>query len=171
MGRFSTTVQIRNNTPRIKFTDLFCEMMKKRGFVPCAADEAALSYLLAFGEGGWVTLTSEEEYKGSPQKAYDDSREMAAALNTSAFTVEVVDSDFAVLTLNNGDTVIVGDGSGYGIEEPARGAPILGTADRGRQNLGAVFRSGGKERGLCRGRAGGFGADSGNGALFHLRGF
>lgn len=146
MGRFSTTVQIRNNTHRIKFTDLFCEMMKKRGFVPCAADEAALSYLLAFGEGGWVTLASEEEYKGSPQKAYDDSREMAAALNTSAFTVEVVDSDFAVLTLNNGDTVIVGDGSGYGIEEPARGgAPILGTADRGRENMGAVFRRGGKE--------------------------
>lgn len=120
MGRFSTTVQIKNNADRMRFLNSFCDVMKKRGFVSCSEDEAALSYLLAFGEGGWVTLTS-EEYKNNPQKAYDDSQKMAETLKTSAFSVEVVDSDFAILTLNNGDTVIVGDGSGYGIEEPTRG--------------------------------------------------
>ncbi len=124
MGRFSTTVHIKDNAGKMKLINTFCEVMKKRGFVPCSEDEAALSYLLAFGEGGWVTLAN-EEYKDTPQKAYDDSREMAAALKTSAFSVEVVDSDFALLKLNdpNGgeDEVVVGDGSGYGIEEPTRG--------------------------------------------------
>lgn len=119
MGRFSTTVHIKNNTDRMRFVNTFCDVMKKRGFVPCSEDEATQSYLFAFGEG-WVTFAN-KEYKDNPQKAYDDTREMAAALKTGAFLVEVVDSDFATLTLNNGDCVIVGDGSGYGIEEPERG--------------------------------------------------
>lgn len=119
MGRFSTTVHIKNNADRMRFVNTFCDVMKKRGFVPCSEEEAAQSYLFAFGEG-WVTLAN-ENYRDAPQKAYDDTRDMAAALKTSAFSVEVVDSDFATLTLNNGDCVIVGDGSGYGIEEPERG--------------------------------------------------
>lgn len=124
MGRFSTTVHIKNSIDRMRFVNSFCDMMKKRGFVPCSEDEAVLSYLLTFGEGGWVTLAN-EEYKDNPQKAYDDSREIAVALKTSAFSVEVVDSDFALLKLSNPnggkDEVIVGDGSGYGVEEPMRG--------------------------------------------------
>lgn len=119
MGRFSTTVQIRNNADRMRFVNSFCDVMKKRGFVLCSEDEAALSYLLAFGEGGWVTLTS-EEYKNNPQKAYDDSQKIAETLKTSAFSVEVVDSDFAILKLCNSDggedKVVVGDGSGYGVD-------------------------------------------------------
>ncbi len=124
MGRFSTTVHIKDNAGRMKVINSFCEVMKKRGFVPCSEDEAALSYLLGFGESGWVTLAN-EEYKDNPQKAYDDSRQMAAALKTSAFSVEVVDSDFALLKLSdpNGgeDEVVVGDGSGYGIEDAPKG--------------------------------------------------
>ena len=119
MGRFSTTVHIKNNVDRMRFVNTFSDVMKKRGFVPCSEDEAAQSYLFAFGEG-WVTLAN-EEYKDNPQKAHDDVQQIAAALKTSAFSVEVVDSDFATLTLNNGDCVIVGDGSGYSIEEPERG--------------------------------------------------
>jgi len=123
MGRFSATVHIKDNAGRMRVINTFCEVMKKRGFVPCSEDEAALSYLLAFGEG-WVTLAN-EEYRDNPQKAYDDSRQMAAALKTSAFSVEVVDSDFALLKLSDPDggedEVVVGDGSGYGIEEPTRG--------------------------------------------------
>lgn len=119
MGRFSTTVQIKSNADRMRFLNSFCDVMKKRGFVPCSEDEAALSYLLAFGEGGWGTLTS-EEYKNNPQKAYDDSRQMAETLKTSAFSVEVIDSDFALLKLCNSDggedKVVVGDGSGYGVD-------------------------------------------------------
>ena len=78
-----------------------------------------MSYLLAFGEG-WVTLVN-EDYKDNPKKSSDDIREMSAALKTSAFSVEVVDSDFAIITLcaANGaeDRVVVGDGSGYGVDE------------------------------------------------------
>ena len=120
MGRFSTTIQIKNNTHRVGFINSFCEVMKKRGFTPCVEDEAALSYALAFSEGGWVTLVN-EDYRDNPKKAQDDLKYLADGLKTSAFSVEVVDSDFAILTLDSGDTVIVGDGSGYGIEDPSRG--------------------------------------------------
>lgn len=43
MGRFSTTVHIKDNAGRRKVINSFCEVMKKRGFVPCSEDEAALS--------------------------------------------------------------------------------------------------------------------------------
>lgn len=119
MGRFSTTVHIKNNVDRMRFVDTFSDIMKKRGFVQCSEDEATQSYMFAYGDG-WVTLAN-EEYKDNPQKAYDDTRAMAQALKTSAFSVEVVDSDFATLTLNNGDHVIVGDGTGYGIEDTQKG--------------------------------------------------
>ena len=119
MGRFSTTVHIKNNVDRMRFVNTFSDVMKEQGFVLCSEDDAAQSYLFAFGEG-WVTLTS-EEYKDNPQKVYDNTRDMAVALKTSAFSVEVVDSDFAIIKLSKGgkevDTVIVGDGSGYGFEE------------------------------------------------------
>ena len=111
MGRFSKTTQIKNNTDRAGFISAFNDVMSKRGFVPCAEDEAAKSYLLAFSEGGWVTFTSESE----------DVPQVVKEMNVTSFSVEVVDSDFAILTLNNGDTVIFGDGSGYGIEESPKG--------------------------------------------------
>ena len=127
MGRFSTTVQVKNSFERSNFVSLFCDAMKKRGLVKCSEDEAAQSYLLAFGEG-WATLAS-AEYNENPQKACDDARDIAALLNTGAFSVEVVDSDFALLKLcaSNGgrDEVIVGDGSGYGIEKQPRGTQAL----------------------------------------------
>ncbi len=121
MGRFSTTVHIKNNADREGFIGSFCEVMKKRGFVPCSEDEAAVSYLLAFG-GEWVTLAL-DEYSENPQKAYDDARDISAEIKSSGFSVEVVDSDFAVLKLfgENKDEVIVGDGEGYGIEDAPKG--------------------------------------------------
>lgn len=120
MGSFFTNLQVKDNDGRMKFVNQFCDLMKKRGFVPCAEDEAAMSYALAFSEGGWVTLVN-EDYRDDPKKAQDDLKYLADGLKTSVFSVEVVDSDFAILSLNSGDTVIVGDGSGYGIEEPSRG--------------------------------------------------
>ena len=110
MGRFSKTTQIKNNTDRAGFISAFNDVMAKRGFVPCSEDEAAKSYLLAFSDG-WVTFTSESE----------DVPQVVKDMNVTSFSVEVVDSDFAILTLNNGDTVIFGDGSGYGIEESPKG--------------------------------------------------
>ncbi len=121
MGRFSTTVHIRNNADREGFIGSFCEVMKKRGFVPCGEDEAAAAYLLAFG-GEWVTLAL-DEYSENPQKAYDDARDISAEIKSSGFSVEIVDSDFALLKLfgENKDEVIVGDGEGYGIEDAPKG--------------------------------------------------
>lgn len=119
MGRFSTTVHIRNNADTETIKNSFLDMMKKRGFVRCSKDEATQSYMLAFGEG-WVTLAN-EEYRDNLPKAYDDAKDAAAVLKTSAFSVEVVDSDFAILELHapNGRTsrIVVGDGEGYGVEK------------------------------------------------------
>lgn len=120
MGRFSKTVHIKGSADKVK--DLLCEVMKKRGFVPCSEDEAALSYLLAFG-GSRTTLVS-ENYRNDPKRADEDARHIAEGMNTSCFSVEIVDSDFAILKLFGGgrsDEVIVGDGSGYGIENAPKG--------------------------------------------------
>lgn len=112
MGRFSTTLHIKSGKAR--FEKAFAGVMKKRGFTLCDEDEAAVSYLYACG-GDWVTLTNECYDKDTG--VYDDARELAAAFNTSAFSVEVVDSDFADLRLfgENEDKAIVGDGTGYGV--------------------------------------------------------
>ncbi len=118
MGRFSTTLNIKNNSDREGFLKSFCVMMKKRGFVKCNEDEAAVSYALAFGDG-WVTL-SDENYTNNPRKAYDDQKLISEEMKTAAFTVEVVDSNFAILCLNSfGRTskIVVGDGEGYGVEK------------------------------------------------------
>lgn len=116
MGRFSTTVHIKANGD---FLTAFGEMMKKRGFEPCSENDAALSYFVALS-GGWATL-AEESYNNDPKQAHDDAFNISKELKTSAFMTEIVDSDFAILKLN-GDEVIVGDGSGYGIEDAPRGS-------------------------------------------------
>lgn len=124
MGRFSTTIHIKSLTGKTEFVNSLCDMMKKRGFLPCSKDEAALSYLLAFSDSGWVTLTS-EDYTDDPRKVDEDAARIASELNVSGFTAEVVDSDFAMLSLYGGsgesDKLIVGDGSGYGIEDAPKG--------------------------------------------------
>lgn len=123
MGRFSTTVHVKDNVGRIEFINSFCGIMKNHGFVPCSEDEAEQSYVFAFGEG-WVTLVN-KDYKDDRLKAGDDAMNMSAALKTSAFMMDVIDSDFAYIHLfapNGGkDGVAVGDTSGYGVEKPKRG--------------------------------------------------
>ena len=124
MGRFSTTVQIKSRIDRIEFVNSFCDTMKKSGLVICSKGEATLSYLLAFSDGGWVTFAS-EEYAGNSGKANEDAVQVASELNVTGFVEEIVDSDFAILKLFGGsgesDTVIVGNGSGYGIEDTPKG--------------------------------------------------
>ena len=111
MGRFSTTVHVKDNVGRIEFINFFCGIMKNHGFVPCSEDEAEQSYVFAFGDG-WVTLVN-KDYKDDRLKAGDDAMNMSAALKTSAFMMDVIDSDFAYIHLfapNGGkDGVAVGD--------------------------------------------------------------
>ncbi|MGN0632696.1 MAG: hypothetical protein ACI4JW_02395 [Oscillospiraceae bacterium] len=120
MGRFFSLVQIKNNGSREQFVKSFCNVMKKRDLVPCSEEESSVSYILAFSESGkWVTLAS-NKYREDPKQVKDDAKQTAAEMKTSSFGMEVVDSDFAVLELykysSAADTVIVGDGSGYGFD-------------------------------------------------------
>lgn len=122
MGRFSITVQVKTKADDAGFIDLFRDVMSKRGFAECSADEAELTYFLAFGGGGWATLAS-ERYRDSIS-GYEDAEKLAAALKTAAVVAEVVDSDFATLKLylpdGSMDVVWIGDASGYGIDNPPK---------------------------------------------------
>jgi len=122
MGRFSTTVQIKSDIPREQFMEMFRGVLKKRKLVPCEKDKAAISYLLAFGNG-WVTISG-SEYEEDIDLAHKDSYKIAAELDTAGFSVSVSDSDCAILELSVGarkdvDEAIVGD-DGY-TDSPPRG--------------------------------------------------
>lgn len=118
MGRFSTTLNIKNTDLAKEFT----ELMKKRGYETCKADEATLSYLIAQG-GEWATCAC-KDYNGNPKHASEDAELFANELKIPVIFVEVVDSDFAILRMN-GDEVIAGDGSGYGIEDAPKGSKAV----------------------------------------------
>lgn len=121
MGKFLTALHVKT-TGKEQFIEKFTRLMKKDGYVPCSEDEAAVSYAAAFSEGGWVTLSNGESTTTELSKT---AKKIAEGMDTLCFTAEVVDSDFAILNLfaQNGSEsrVIVGDGSGYGIEK----APFL----------------------------------------------
>lgn len=110
MGRFSMNVNVKCADLANKFT----EIMKKHGYEICTEDNASMSYLIAQGKD-WATIAG-KGYNSDAQKTHADSELIAKELNTPAFMVEVVDSDWAIIELN-GSEVIVGDGSGYGIED------------------------------------------------------
>lgn len=120
MGRFFSSVQIKYNCGREQFVKSFCDVMQKRDLVPCSEEESSVCYILAFSQSGkWVTLAS-DKYRDDPEQVKNDARQTAAEMKTSSFGMEVVDSDFALLELykdqSAADTVIVGDGSGYGFD-------------------------------------------------------
>lgn len=118
MGRFSTTL----NVKCADLAKVFTELMKKRGFETCKEDEASLSYLVAQG-GEWATCAC-SDYNGNPRQAGEDAEFFANELKTPVIFIEVVDSDFAILRMN-GDEVIAGDGSGYGIEDAPKGSKAV----------------------------------------------
>ena len=121
MGKFLTALHVKTKGKE-QFIEKFTQLMKKDGYVPCSEDEAAVSYAAAFSEGGWVTLSNGDSTTTELSKT---AKKIAEGMDTLCFTAEVVDSDFAILNLfaQNGseNRVIVGDGSGYGVEK----APIL----------------------------------------------
>lgn len=110
MGRFSNGLVIK----KTDFVNMFTELMKKRGYVPCDESAAELLYFVEQG-GEWAALAG-EDYTDNPSHSESDLALISQELKVPAFSVEVVDSDFAILNLN-GSEVIVGDGSGYGIED------------------------------------------------------
>lgn len=121
MGKFFTALHIKSKC-KDQFIKTFTQLMKKDGYVPCSEDEAAISYAAAFSEDGWVTLSNGDDSTNELSKT---AKKITEGMDTLCFTAEVVDSDFAILNLftQNGSEsrVIVGNGSGYGIEK----APFL----------------------------------------------
>lgn len=109
MGRFSNGLVIK----KMDFVNTFTELMKKRGYVLCDESAAELSYFVEQG-GEWAALAG-KDYTDDPRHSESDLALVVKELKVPAFSVEVVDSDFAILN-RNGSEVIVGDGSGYGIE-------------------------------------------------------
>lgn len=117
MGRFFSNIQIKNDLDK----DGFINKLQKAfdGYEVCGGNEADITYRAAFSER-YATLTR-LEYNDNPDMLLEDAETLSAALKTSVFTITVVDSDFAALSLftdgNRMDDVIVGDGEGYGVEE------------------------------------------------------
>ena len=118
MGRFSITVHVKTEADGAGIR----EMMSKRGFAECSAEDAERTYYLALGGNGWATLASDRYRDG--MSGYEDAEELAAALKTAAVVAEVADSDFATLKLylpdGSMDVLWVGDPSGYGIDNPPK---------------------------------------------------
>lgn len=133
MGKFFSALHIKSSS-KDQFVKMFTQLMKKDGYVPCSEDEAALSYAAAFSEGGWVTLSNGDDSVSELTKL---SAKIARDMKTSCFTVEAVDSDFAILELHapSGRTsrIVVGDGEGYGVEKAPFSAddwkPLLQNGD------------------------------------------
>lgn len=120
MGKFFNTLHVKA-VNREAFLTAFEWAMKKQGYVPCEADDAEISYMAAFSEG-WISLSNGDD---SAEELARLSQKFARDLKLASFTVEAVDSDFAILTLNTASRktsrLVVGDGEGYGVEK----APIF----------------------------------------------
>lgn len=116
MGKFFNTLHVRA-VNREAFLTAFEWAMKKQGYVPCKADDAEISYMAAFSEG-WISLSNGDD---SVEELAKLSQKFARDLKLASFTVEAVDSDFAILTLNTASRktsrLVVGDGEGYGVEK------------------------------------------------------
>lgn len=125
MGKFFNTLHV-SVYNKEAFARSFEWIMKKEGFVPCVGcadcDEAEVTFAAAFSEGGWVSLSYNEESADGLSKL---SERLAKDLKLASFTVEAVDSDFAILELHapggKKSRIVVGDSEGYGVEK----APLL----------------------------------------------
>ena len=112
MGRSLNVNHVFNSDKLTKaqFKKQFTDMMKAKGYTSAKIDDAELCYELVFSaDRSWVTLLSEES---------DDAKNKASAfarnLGMQVLSVELVDSDFAELTLfgKNGvpaDTMFLGE--------------------------------------------------------------
>lgn len=121
MGAFFSNIQLRNDTERDKFLEAFNNIMKSNGFEPCTEEDAEQSYRLLFSDR-FVTLLR-YEYNADPNALDRDAKLFSSELKADLFTVTVVDSDFAMLTLYSGrkplNNALAGDGEGYGVTAEA----------------------------------------------------
>ena len=112
MGRSFSNNHIYNidKLTKAQFKKKFTYMMKAKGYTTAKEDEAELSCELIFSaDRSWVTVLSEESDDAKNKAAY-----IAKDLDMNVLSVELVDSDFAELTLfgKNGapaDTMFLGE--------------------------------------------------------------
>ena len=97
MGLSLNTCHILNaeRLTKAQFKKAFCENMKSKGYTTATEDTAELTYTLVFSKDRkWVTVLSEEDTDTRSSAA-----EYAKALKTRVVMTELVDSDFAELSL------------------------------------------------------------------------
>ena len=112
MGRSLNVNHVFNSDKLTKaqFKKKFTDMMKAKGYSTAKEDDAELSCELVFSaDMSWVTLLSEESDDAKNKAAY-----IAKDLDMNVLSIELVDSDFAELTLfgKNGvpaDTMFLGE--------------------------------------------------------------
>ena len=123
MGNFFTSTQIYNEgmVKSEKFIDMFCEEMKKAGYVTCENDEAEKSYILRFADNcKWVTIASEDY---DEENAAADAGKIAKMLGTTCVNTNVIDSDCAVMEMyvksgQKANTIVVGRADDYFGKKP-----------------------------------------------------
>ncbi|MBP3798439.1 MAG: hypothetical protein J6I46_11810 [Ruminococcus sp.] len=112
MGRSLTSNHIFNaeKLTKAQFKKKFTDMMKAKGYTSAKADDGEISYALAFsGDRSWVTVLTEES-----TDTRKEASELAKNLGLQVLSVELVDSDFAEITLyeKSGaavDTIFLGE--------------------------------------------------------------
>ena len=111
MGTSFTTAHIHNsqNLTKAQFKKAFTDMMKAKGYTASDEENATLTYTLVFAsDRRWVTVLAD----GADTRR--EAAELAKALKMHAVMIELVDSDFAELSLfdeagAHKDTLTLGD--------------------------------------------------------------
>lgn len=112
MGRSLSSNHIYNidKLTTAQFQKKFTDMLRLKGYSTAKEDDAELCYSLVFSQDRkWVTILSENS--GDARK---NAADLAKSLGLQVLSVELVDSDFAELTLfdKNGtaaDTMFLGE--------------------------------------------------------------
>ena len=114
MGRFSTTIHVfnLNNLTREQFVMEFNKVINSTGYCSCSQNAYDISYFIAFSKNSkWITIGS-DNYENNHKHAYNDNQKIADLMNTSSFSLEVIDSDWASINLYTNstihDTVVIG---------------------------------------------------------------
>ncbi len=130
MGTSFTTAHIHNaqSLTKAQFKKAFTDMMKAKGYTASDEENAALTYTLAFSpDRKWVTVLTDSA------DTRREAAELAKALKMHTVMIELVDSDFAELSLfdetgAHKDTLTLGNSyleDAAPIGNPAAWQPLL----------------------------------------------
>ena len=104
MGLFSVSYQILNSQglTKTQFKKQMNELMKKKGYVPAKEDEDGVSFSFLFSsDKRWISFVAEEETAIEIFGGGNAAEFLSRGLNTYVLRTEIVDSDYAELSLYN----------------------------------------------------------------------